>query len=101
MVAWYRANTVMLANVLFDVDPEAPAPTAPDPFEARFRALIATLLDGRDIPAGRRPAFDAVLGHALAYTTWRSLADGGLADIAIVDVLVGFVEAVGEGSIGA
>ncbi len=101
MVTWYRANTVMLANVLLDIDPTAPPPTAPDPFEVRFRALLECLARGRVVQADRRTTFDAVLAHALAYTTWRSLADGGLGDGPIVDVLVGLVEAVADGSIGA
>ena len=35
----------------------------------------------------RRLVFDAVLGHALALTTWRSLAAGGLGDDQVVTVL--------------
>lgn len=101
MIAWYHANTVMLDNVLFDVDPAAPPPTAPDPFEIRFEGLVGALLDGRRVPARRRITFEAVLGHALAYTTWRSLSDGGLGDDAIVELLIGFVEGVANGSISA
>lgn len=101
MVDWYRANATMLANVLLDVDPTAPPPTAPDPFEVRFRALLATLRDVRDDRADRRRIVDAVLAHALAYTTWRSLADGGLDDATIVALLVGFVEAVEDGRLAA
>jgi AcrR family transcriptional regulator len=99
MVAWYRANTVMLANVLFDVDPAAPPPTSADPFEVRFGALVARLHEGWTVPPERRQVFDAVLMHALAYTTWRSLADAGLPDDRIVDVLVGLVHAVADGTI--
>jgi len=101
MITWYRANTTMLGNVLFDVDPAASALTTPDPFEVRFGALLQCLAEGRVVQAERRATFDAVLAHALAYTTWRSLADGGLDDRSIVDVLCGLVEAIADGSIPA
>ena len=99
MVAWYRANERMLANVLFDVDPEAPPPTCPDPFEVRMVALHDTLMDGWEIEPKRRSTVEAVMGHALAFTTWRSLASGGLTDNQVVAVLVGLVEGVVVGSI--
>lgn len=101
MVAWYRANAQMLGNVLFDVDPEAPPPTAPDPFEVRMIALVDTLADGWQIESDSRLTLEAVVGHALAFTTWRSLADGGLSDDQVVSVLVGLVEGVAAGSIRA
>lgn len=101
MVDWYRANERMLANVLFDIDPSAPPPTTPDAFELRIATLQAALLDGwADVePPERVPTVEAVVGHALAFTTWRSLAAGGLRDDQIVEVLVGLVTAVAEGSI--
>jgi AcrR family transcriptional regulator len=118
MVDWYRTNATMLANVLLDVDPTAPPPTAPDPFEVRFDALVAALRGDRDGHTDRADRadrddradradrddrhriVDAVLAHALAYTTWRSLADGGLDDATITALLVGVVEAVEDGRIG-
>ncbi len=101
MIAWYRANEQMLGNVLFDVDPEAPPPTTPDPFEVRMVALVDTLLTGWQIEPDRRSTLEAVVGHALAFTTWRSLAGGGLTDVQVVAVLVGLVEGVASGSIEA
>ena len=101
MVAWYRANEHMLGNVLFGVDPEVPPPTAPDPFEVRMAALVDTLMDGWQIEPDRRLALEAVVGHAVAFTTWRSLAVGGLSDDQVVTVLVGLVEGVATGSIRA
>lgn len=99
MVTWYRANTVMLDNVLFDIDPDAPPTATPDPFEVRLGALLESLRQGWSVPSERRGAFDAVLTHALAYTTWRSLSDGGLPDDRIVALLVGVIQAVADGSI--
>jgi len=112
MFAWYRANEQMLGNVLFDVDPNAPAPTSPDAFDLRMGALLDALLDGLTIepdgsptephdrptePDGsptepdRRPILEAVVAHALDFTTWRSLVRGGLADDQVVTVLMGLV----------
>ena len=117
MFAWYRANERMLGNVLFDVDPNAPAPTSPDAFDLRMGALLDALLDGLTIepdgsptephdrptePDGsptepdRRPILEAVVAHALDFTTWRSLVRGGLADGQVVTVLMGLVEGVRE-----
>ena len=105
MFAWYRANERMLGNVLFDVDPNAPAPTSPDAFDLRMGALLDALLDGLTIepdgsptePDGsptepdRPPILEAVVAHALDFTTWRSLVRGGLTDDQVVTVLMGLV----------
>lgn len=101
MIAWYRANEQMLGNVLFDIDPEAPPPTTPDPFESRMVGLRGVLIDGWLVAPRRRPAFDAVLRHALDFTTWRSLSGGGLNDSQVVAILAGLVEGVADGSIRA
>lgn len=101
MIDWYRANERMLGNVLFDVDPSVAPPTTPDAFELRMAALQAALMEGWS--AGARPArratLEAVVGHAMAFTTWRSLTSGGLSDDEVVTLLVGLVVAVADGSI--
>lgn len=99
MVAWYRANERMLGNVLFDIDPTAPPPTTPDQFEIRMRGLLEVLVEPWSVAADRQSAFEAVVGHALAFTTWRSLATGGLTDDHVVAILVGLVAGVAGGSI--
>lgn len=101
MIPWYRANEQMLANVLFDIDPSVPPPTTPDPFEVRMVALREAIMEGWPIEPDRRPTLEAVVGHALAFTTWRSLAAGGLSDDQIVTVLLGLVERVANGTIRA
>ena len=101
MVAWYRANEQMLGNVLFDVDPDAPPPTTPDPFERRMGAMLDTLMEGWQVGPHRRAPLRAVVDHALAFTTWRSLNRGGLPDDQVVGILVGLVTSVAEGSIPA
>ena len=101
MVAWYRANEQMLGNVLFDVDPEAPPPATPDPFEVRMGELQNALVEQWEVEPERRSTLEAVLGLGLAFTTWRSLASGGLTDDQVVAVLVGLVEGIADGSIKA
>lgn len=101
MIDWYRANERMLGNVLFDIDPSAPPPTAPDAFDLRMASLQAALMQGWPVEPDRVATLEAVIGHALAFTTWRSLGAGGLTDDQIVEVLVGLVVAVADGSIPA
>lgn len=95
LIDWYRANERMLANVLADVDPGAPSSTPPDAFTARMSAIVEALAEpwAGEVAPGRRQVFDAVLGHALAFTTWRSLAAGGLGDDQVAAILVELVAA--------
>lgn len=91
LTTWYRANRRMLDRVLADADPDAS--DADDPFSVRMRSLFA-LLRAPWAPAPKEgPVLDAVLAHALAYETWRSLSDAGLADAVVVDLLVSWVGA--------
>ena len=100
MIEWYRANERMLGNVLFDIDPSAPPPTTPDAFDLRMASLQAALMDGWDIEPDRVATLEAVVGHALAFTSWRSLSGGGLTDDQVVAILGGLVEADVMGGIG-
>jgi hypothetical protein len=91
LVAWYRANRSMLDRVLADPDPGAVA--ADDPFTRRMSALFERLRTPWRATRRDAPVLDAVLAHALAYATWRSLARAGLDDERIVELLVGWVVA--------
>jgi AcrR family transcriptional regulator len=99
LAGWYRANERMLGNVLADVNPSAPPSATPDPFERRMDAMIASLLEPWDVPRDRQSVLNAVVRHAVAFTTWRSLAAGRLSDDQITGILTGLVQAVAEGSI--
>ncbi len=99
MVAWHRANGAALERLLFDVSQDTPPPSTPDPFEVRMRDLRAALTDGWPVDEARRPLLDAVVGHAIHFTTWRSLAIGGLDDERISVLLVGLVKGIAAGSI--
>ncbi len=98
LFGWYRSNERMLRSVLYDIDPTAPPPTRPDPFDVRMMALFDTLLDDWSVADEFAPTFLAVLGHALQFETWRSLTSGGLVDEAAVELLVSIVNAVVDGS---
>jgi len=104
LIAWYRANADMLTILLGDGDPGAAPPSSaePDPFDRRMAALFAAL-------AGPWPTSEAdttltlhaVIRHAMTFETWRSLAAGGLTDDRIVELLVGIVSGVADGSLPA
>ncbi len=78
MVAWYRANEQMLGNVLFDVDPDAPPPSTPDPFEVRMGAMLDALMEGWQVvpyrraltPGSRRPR-PRLHDVAIVAKSWR------------------------------
>lgn len=91
LVAWYRANRGMLDRVLADADPDAT--DANDPFSARMGTLYALLLEPWGDTHEDDIRRDAVLAHALAYETWRSLSAAGLDDDQVVDLLVSWVMA--------
>ncbi len=99
MFAWYRANERMLGNVMSDFDPTAPPPSAPDPFEIRMTELLEAL--GADWATDDPPpaALGAVLTHAVAFETWRSLTSGGLTDADAIGILVALAVGVADGSI--
>jgi AcrR family transcriptional regulator len=67
---YYRATAGMMANLLRD---EAAVPVVEE-LLGRYRGFLAAAVEV--LTAGRRPrrAVRAAIGHALAFTTWRSLA---------------------------
>lgn len=68
-------------------------------FDAPGRPLLEALMEGWEVAPDRRTTLAAVMGHALDFGTWRSLAGGGLTDDQVVAVLVGLVVRVADGSI--
>lgn len=104
---WYRANERMLRNVLADAGAEAQGPSAgrgpeaeTDLFETRMTALVDALAHGWPVSGASRPRLlRAVLVHATAFETWRSLTITGLRDEEAVDLLGALAVAVADGSI--
>jgi hypothetical protein len=62
-------------------------------------AILEALVEPWDVRPRRRPMLRAVVRHAIDFTTWRSLAAGGLTDLRIAAILGGLVRGVAEGSI--
>ncbi|MEO7397408.1 MAG: TetR/AcrR family transcriptional regulator [Ilumatobacteraceae bacterium] len=100
MYAYYRNNERMLANVLGGIDPTAPPPTGPDPFDQRMADLFDALLDGWTTAARSRPTLEAVIAHALGFETWRSLSAAGLTDDRACRLMVDIVAGVAKGELG-
>lgn len=96
LTAYHRTNATMLTNVLGGVDPTAPPSVAPDPFAVRMRAITTTLVEPFRASGAAHRRLAAVVAHAVAFETWRSLAGGasggdGLTDAEIRGVLQAMV----------
>jgi len=96
--AYYRGTEPMLSNLHRDEDT---VPTVQERF-ARFHgfreAARETLLRGRTERGGARRRVRAALGHALAFTTWRSLTgEQGLDERQAADLMRALVTAAGSG----
>lgn len=89
MYAYYRQTEAMIANLLRDIELPAVGSRMAG-FLEYLEAIHGTLLRGRP----RRRAVRAAIGHALAFTTWRSLArDQQLNDRQAVELMCRLVAA--------
>lgn len=92
LYAYYRQTEQMLANLIRDEDT---VPAVKQSFAA-FRAYLSSaqeiLMRGRKLRGRARERTLAATGHALAFTTWRSLTgEQGLQDDQAVELMHGFV----------
>ena len=74
LYAYYRRTQGMLDNLVRD---ESTVPTVKRQFRGFHDYLTAardTLMAGRHARGGARQRTQAAIGHAVAFTTWRSLA---------------------------
>ena len=86
---WYRRSEQMISNILRDIAMPVVAKNAVG-FLAYLDAVHALLMKGR----GRSQATRAAIGHALAFTTWRSLArEQELSDRAAADLMCRLADA--------
>ena len=93
LYAYYRRAEPMLANVLRD----EPLVAALGPPVAALRGFLATVAD--ELAAGRppRPEVRAATGHAVAFSTWRSLVrEEGLDDARAVQLMRELVAVAGR-----
>jgi AcrR family transcriptional regulator len=94
LYAFYRRAEPMLENLFRD---ELTVPIVRERFAA-FRGYIAsvrdTLMTGRKLRGAARLRTRAALGHAIAFSTWKSLVrDQGLDDDAAVELMRALVGA--------
>jgi AcrR family transcriptional regulator len=92
LYAYYRGTEAMLANLHRD---EATMPIVKELF-ARFHEFVSnardTLMLGRGASGDDRRREQAAIGHALAFTTWRSLTrEQGLDDDEAADLMAGLM----------
>ncbi|MFE1320011.1 TetR/AcrR family transcriptional regulator [Kitasatospora phosalacinea] len=90
---FYRAGEQMLTLVSRDL--HAAPDSVREAWEARSRHYAGVLADAW--PTADGPTRRAVIGHAAAFSTWRSLCrEQGLTDRRAVEVMVTLVEAAGD-----
>jgi AcrR family transcriptional regulator len=87
LYGWYRRNDAMLTNTQRDALalPALAEIADPGPF---LEAMRQVLMRGRP----RRKRVRAALGHALEFSTWRSLARQGLSDGEAAEMMTAFAE---------
>ncbi len=94
LYAFYRQTEQMLVNLFRD---ESTMPLVEERFAAFHdytETARDTLMAGRKLRGGARRRTRAVLGHAIAFSTWRSLAqEQGLGDAAAANLLCALVAA--------
>lgn len=99
LYAYYRRTERMMDNILRD---EEAVPTVKQMF-AGFRHYLntahETLVRGRRVRGGARQRVRAATGHALSFSTWRSLArEQGLDDTQAAELMCRLVAAAGHSS---
>ncbi len=99
LYGWYRSNERMLSTILGDAAIGEP-PAEPDLFDRHMAAIFATLADGWPRTTEGEIFVAALIGHAMAFETWRSLTGSGLSDDQARDLLVSIVSGVANGTIG-
>ncbi len=94
LYAYYRNTESMMEKVLRD---EARMPVLTQmlgPFRAYLEAARETLMEGRGVAGEDRDLVLAAIGHALSFSTWRSLArEQGLTNFETVGLMRAFAEA--------
>lgn len=93
MYRYYRDNHEELLPLMRDL--VVMPPGFRQTMQERAEEAVAALVTGSGVRGARRKRLGAVVGHALSFWTWRSLAiDGDLDDDEAVDILVTAVTSV-------
>jgi AcrR family transcriptional regulator len=94
LYAFYRQTEAMLDNLFRD---EATVPLVQERFAALrsyFEAARDTLMAGRNVRGAARRRTRAALGHATAFSTWKSLVrEQGLTDTDATELICALVTA--------
>lgn len=96
LYGYYRANAQLMANVIRD-RPLFADIGGDEAFHDRMGLMFILLTDGWTIGEAARESLQTAVGHAMAFETWRSLTEHGLADDQARDMMVGFVTGIAGG----
>jgi AcrR family transcriptional regulator len=89
---WFGRTEPMITNSIRDLD-QVPAATR-DGFLAYFDVVRGALMRGRPERGRARQRTSAAIGHAVDFTTWRSLTRvQGLGESEALELMAGMVEA--------
>jgi AcrR family transcriptional regulator len=78
LYAYYERTEPMFSNALRDAELVDSAREAMAPLHAYLDEAADILMTGRPVRGRRRQLLGAALRHALAFSTWRSLATNGI-----------------------
>ena len=89
---YFRRNEQMLANLVRDEDTLAIVRERFAAFRGLLAAIEEILVAGRGLRGSARRRVAAAIGHALAFSTWQSLAGRGLNDDEAADLMSALVD---------
>jgi AcrR family transcriptional regulator len=93
LYAYYESAEPMLSNVLRDAELVDFARDAVAPLRIYLEEVAEALLVGRSVRGRRRRVVAGALRHALAFSTWHSLASNGIERGDATKLVTAFVEA--------
>jgi AcrR family transcriptional regulator len=94
LYAYYERTESMFSNVLRDAELVDFARNAMAPLQAYLGEATELLTTGRPVRGRRRQLLRGALQHALAFSTWHSLATNGVGRTDAVKLVAALVEAV-------
>ena len=95
LYAYYERTEPMFSHVLRDAELVDFAREAVSPLNAYLDEAAQALIAGRRVRGRKRQLLEGALRHALAFSTWRSLASNGVERSDAVKLVSGLVEAAG------
>ncbi len=91
---WYAWAEPMLTNVNRDASLVPACARAGEAFQGQFESLHAALMEGRAVRGRARMRVAGAIGHALEFSTWRSLVqEQGLRARETIELMVAMVAA--------